>query len=93
MNFSIVKDTAVGFLGEAGMVEFRAEFFNLFNHTNFAVPASNGVSAFSGTCSGAANPLLACPNGAGSNPSTSAGLITSTVGTSRQIQFALKILF
>ena len=52
LNFSLVKDTAVGFLGEGGKVEFRAEFFNLFNHTNFALPAS-GATAYAGTCGGA----------------------------------------
>ena len=37
LNFSLVKDTAVGFLGESGKVEFRAEFFNIFNHPNFRI--------------------------------------------------------
>ena len=92
LNFSIVKDTAAGFLGEAGKVEFRAEFFNIFNHTNFALPASAGVTAFAGTCVGAANPAAAC-GASVQNPVGSAGTITSTVGTSRQIQFGLKILF
>src|ERR1700691_945798 len=50
LNFSLVKDTAVGFLGEGGKVEFRAEFFNLLNHTNFALPASAGATAYAGTC-------------------------------------------
>ena len=35
-DFSLVKDTKLGFLGEAGMLEFRAEFFNVINHPNFA---------------------------------------------------------
>ena len=35
-DFSLVKDTKLGFLGEAGMLEFRAEFFNILNHTNFS---------------------------------------------------------
>ena len=34
-NFSLVKDTKVGFLGEAGSVQFRAEIFNILNHPNF----------------------------------------------------------
>src|ERR1700691_6215579 len=38
LTFSLVKDTAVGFLGENGKIQFRAEFFNLFNHANFALP-------------------------------------------------------
>jgi hypothetical protein len=60
-------------------VQFRAEFFNIFNHTNFGLPTGGlgGASLFVG--------------GGGRNGS--AGQITSMVGTPRQIQFALKILF
>jgi hypothetical protein len=35
VNFSIVKNTAIK---EAATVQFRAEFFNLFNHPNFGLP-------------------------------------------------------
>ena len=35
-DFSLVKDTKLGFLGESGMLEFRAEFFNILNHPNFS---------------------------------------------------------
>ena len=35
-DFSLVKDTKLGFLGEGGMLEFRAEFFNVMNHPNFS---------------------------------------------------------
>ena len=55
LNFSLVKDTAVGFLGEGGKVEFRAEFFNLFNHPNFASPALAAATAYAGTCVGRRN--------------------------------------
>ena len=37
-DFSVVKQTKLGFLGEGGMLEFRAEFFNILNHTNFQAP-------------------------------------------------------
>jgi hypothetical protein len=77
MDFSLVKDTPVRQLGETGKVEFRAEFFNILNHPNFALP---GRIVFSGKASG-------------ESPLTIAGQITSTSATSRQIQLALKILF
>ena len=58
---------------ERARFQFRAEFFNLLNHTNFGNP---NTTAFSG---GAA--------------SASAGLITTTATTARQIQFSLKLMF
>ena len=38
VDFSLVKDTSVRQLGEAGSVEFRAEVFNILNHPDFALP-------------------------------------------------------
>jgi hypothetical protein len=89
LNFSLVKDTAVGFLGESGKVEFRAEFFNIFNHPNFLMPNKAANTVYAGTCGGsiaACGPSLV-------NPNAAAGTITATNGTARQIQFGLKILF
>jgi hypothetical protein len=52
LNFSIFKDTH---LTERAVLQFRADFFNIFNHPNFANPnlpnfitdpASNGLDAF-----------------------------------------------
>lgn len=37
-DFAIHKDNKLAFLGEAGDLEFRAEFFNVFNHPNFGLP-------------------------------------------------------
>jgi hypothetical protein len=37
-DFSVIKDTKVM---EKLSVQFRAEFFNLFNHSNFLPPLSN----------------------------------------------------
>jgi hypothetical protein len=56
-------------------LQFRAEFFNILNHTNFNTP----------------NPIVF--SSATSGPLTSAGLITSTSTTSRQIQLGLKLLW
>ena len=40
-NLSVVKRTFVPSITEEFNVEFRAEFFNLFNHTVFSSPAAN----------------------------------------------------
>ena len=59
-------------VGERATLQFRAEFFNALNHTNFGWPV---ITTF--TSSGGVSP--------------SAGLITSTLTTARQIQLALKL--
>ena len=93
-------------LGEGRNVEFRTEVFNLFNRANFAVPASTLNSALpSLTFNGGANAFVL---GSGTQPGDSFtqsaagstfGLLRQTVektvglGTSRQIQFALRVNF
>jgi hypothetical protein len=69
-DFALIKDTPFGRRGkgEFGILEFRAEFFNLFNIVNLGLP-SNTVRG------------------------TGFGLISHTAGTSRQIQFSLKLIF
>ena len=81
-DFSLVKDTALPFLGEAGNLEFRAELFNMLNRSNFGLPST---PTFTGTLTdlGPYSEL----------PIASYGSITNTSTTSRQIQFALKIIF
>src|SRR5260370_15786746 len=37
-NYSVIKETAIK---EQVRLQFRAEFFNLFNHPNFALPNAN----------------------------------------------------
>ncbi len=48
-DIAIIKRTPVGFLGEGGNIEFRTEFFNAFNHPQFANPASSASFASFGT--------------------------------------------
>ena len=79
LDFSIIKQTRIT---EKLNTEFRAEFFNIINHTNLGQP--NGA-VFSGAGGAGA--------AAGSFIAGNSGLITSTSTTSRQIQFALKLIF
>ena len=69
-DYSMFKDTA---LRERLRLQFRAEFFNILNHSNFNTP----------------NLVVFTPSGV----SPTAGIITSTSTTSRQIQFAAKLLW
>jgi hypothetical protein len=82
-DFSLVKDTAYRLLGKQGSIEFRAEFFNILNHTNLGMPASATVF------NGATSALGAYEQA----PLAGVGQITTTQTTSRQIQFALKLIF
>jgi hypothetical protein len=75
-------------------VEFRSEFYNIFNHTNFYLPG--GISGSQGTVTpgavygtGATVPLGGIVGGA---PSANTGQISSTFEP-RVIQFGLKILY
>ena len=72
LDFSVAKNSHVT---ERVQVQFRAEFFNVLNHTNFLTP--NEVVYTSAT----------------SGISPTAGLVTSTSTTSRQIQFGAKLQF
>jgi hypothetical protein len=83
VDFSVIKRFRID---ESKNIEFRAEFFNLFNHVNFANPISN------------LNAVLS--SGGGINPNTGQiinpgdfGRITSTSNNPRLIQFAVKMNF
>jgi hypothetical protein len=58
-------------------VQFRVELFNALNHANFSVPSRTSAQLFNQTFA----------------PVSTAGLLTSTSTTSRQIQVALKIIW
>jgi hypothetical protein len=44
-DIAIIKRTPLRILGEAGNVEFRTEFFNAFNHTQFSNPGTSVTTA------------------------------------------------
>jgi hypothetical protein len=68
-DVALIKDTSFGRRGssEAATLQFRSEFFNVFNLVNFGLPA-NVVRG------------------------TGFGVISKTAGTSRQLQFSLKLI-
>ena len=69
-DVALIKDTSFGRRGssEAATLQFRAEFFNVFNLVTFGLPA-NVVRG------------------------TGFGMISKTAGTSRQLQFSLKMIY
>jgi hypothetical protein len=78
LDFSLFKNNYIKHISENFNVQFRAEFFNILNHANFAVPVTpNNTDIFDST---------GAPTGV-------AGLLTSTTTTAREIQFALKVIW
>jgi len=78
LDFSVFKNNYVKRISERFNVQFRAEIFNILNHTNFAPPATpTNTDIFDGT--GAL--------------SGGVGALTKTTTTSREIQFAVKVVF
>ena len=97
VDFAINKDTRADFLGEQGTVQFRAEFFNILNRPNFANPNATiaSLSSPAATQCGPDYAVKSCQFG--SSPAllinSTAGQITTTTTTSRQIQLSLKFIF
>ena len=56
VNFVLAKNFAVPALGEAGRLQFRSEFYNLFNRTNFGAPSVNLAAANFGRVTSTADP-------------------------------------
>lgn len=71
LDFSLLKSTK---LTEAAQLQFRAEFFNLFNRANFRIPNTTVFTS-------------------ANRREPTAGRITNTSTTSREIQLALKLVF
>jgi hypothetical protein len=80
VDFSVFKNTHVPRISETFNVQFRAEFFNMLNHPNFAAPNFLNDS----------NNSIFNPNG---SVSGNAGVIGSTSTSSRQVQLGLKLVW
>ncbi|MBF8305319.1 MAG: TonB dep Rec protein [Acidobacteria bacterium] len=76
LDLSLQKEFLLG--GERRL-QFRAEFFNLPNHPNFASPPRSSAVLFSGS--------------SGRSNGQTAGQIVRSITTARQIQFALRFSF
>ena len=76
-DFSLIKHIAVT---ERAKLDFRAEFFNLWNHPHLYLPGSPGVSNMQD---------VSAPGSFGIANAT----VNNLAGDSRVIQFALKLLF
>ncbi len=81
-DLSLLKSTQ---LTERARLQFRAEFFNLLNHTNLQLP-SEVVYSTGPTQGTTANQTTAPTLG-------SPGVISAAANTSRQIQLAAKVVF
>jgi len=76
LDFSVFKNQSIKKISENFNVTVRAEFFNILNHANFAIPSTpDRTDIFDPT---------GAPNGI-------AGQVTKTNTPGREIQFALKV--
>jgi hypothetical protein len=77
---SLIKNTRIRAVSEDFNVQFRAELFNVFNHGNYNPPPKAGTQFFSA-------------NGAALSPASAGVLVGPAATSSRQLQFAIKVLF
>jgi len=82
VDVSIIKRFPIS---ETKNIEFRAEFFNLFNHLNFANPISNFNAVPSSSIDPNTGQIIGNPG--------DFGRINSTSNNPRLVQFALKLNF
>jgi len=83
-DLSLSKSTQIT---ERVRTQFRAEFFNVLNHTNLQTPQATVYTA------GPTQGSTAATRNAVPVVSPTAGVVTSTASTSRQIQLGFKLLF
>jgi len=95
LDFSLMKNFRIT---EGSHIQFRTDFFNIFNHPNFANPDGGiclSVDAASHQCVNPFTGLSTVNGNFGRSTATVASLAGGAIGngTSRQIQFSLKFMF
>jgi hypothetical protein len=86
-DFAFIKDTPFGRRqsgAERVGLQFRAEFFNIFNIVNMGLP-SNILGVSTNSRGGTPSASISTTNGF--------GFISKTAGSSRQIQLSLKLIY
>ncbi len=94
-DFSLFKNTDIA---EEVMLQFRAEFFNIFNRTNFGAPSRSvfsgaNISPVSCAVYGSPGPTTGCNQLDSFSYRSDAGRITRSRTSSRQIQLGLRLVF
>jgi hypothetical protein len=88
LDMSLFKNNYVKKFSDAFNVQFRVELFNVLNHTNFTPPNNNNQQLYSAPVVPLPSPPITVA------PLSTAGVLTSPTATSsRQLQFAVKVIF
>ncbi|MGO4213869.1 TonB-dependent receptor, partial [Terriglobus sp. YAF25] len=77
---SLIKNTRIRAISESFNLQFRAELFNVLNHGNYGPPPKAGTQLFGA-------------NGVALSPASAGVIVGPAATSSRQAQFALKVLF
>jgi outer membrane receptor protein involved in Fe transport len=83
VDMSLYKNNYIRSISETFNVQIRVEAFNVLNHTNFRPPAAAQSQIFT----------FASAGGGTFTRNAGAGLLTLTSTNSRQIQFAVKVIW
>jgi outer membrane receptor protein involved in Fe transport len=87
LDLGISKDTTIN---ERFKLQYRAEFFNILNHTNFGAPSATSNFSLNSSCVAGGGAPASCV----SIPTTQGVITDPNPGAlARQIQFGLKLVF